>query len=317
MERKLLRKTWEVLQRASPKEMVPASRFFNTTVPSSRAPSCGKDDASEAKTGESAWKKTPLPLSESGVSTAATPFVRPTHTPRSNSSEKNRISNIARGPALPEEADLITSLGWNIASDTPEQHVALEPVPDDNASVRSGSGSHHTGRQSVVGGAPSSRTSKMRLTFNFVPLSPSKQQSVSAQQHVEHRVHAPPTDTPSGRSMWKSKLLPNSETASEDGKSSKTIPGIPVPIEFGPPPQSITGRSHKARSIVTPSNASNVDVAEKGPAHPALSHASTPGPFGLKTESLDPLAHPGSIDTAPPAVGRYTPTSPETRSMSF
>ncbi len=28
----------------------------------------------------------------------------------------------------------------------------------------------------------------------------------------------------------------------------------------------------------------------------------------MKIESLDPLAHPGSIDTAPPAIGQLTPT---------
>ena len=104
----------------------------------------------------------------------------------------------------------------------------------------------------MVGGpSSSSRTSKMRLTFGSTPPSPLKQQSMSAQQYQEQRIHALPTDTPSGRSIWRSKLLPNSEAVSEDGKPSRvTSPGTPVLFESGSQRQPVTGGSQKVADSI-------------------------------------------------------------------
>ncbi len=132
--------------------------------------------------------------------------------------------------------------------DAPDQPPsASQSVLDDGASVHSGSGSHRTGRQSVVGASSSSRTSKLRPTSG----STSKQQSMSAQQNEERRTHTPPTDMSSGKSMWRNKLLPTSEVVSEDDKSLRiTGPEMPVPIEFGPPPRSVRGGSQQVLNII-------------------------------------------------------------------
>lgn len=52
-----------------------------------------------------------------------------------------------------------------------------------------------------------------------------------------HPIAPLPTDTPSARSLWRSKMLPESDTQSNATLS--TITSIPVPIEYrAPPPRS-------------------------------------------------------------------------------